>query len=148
MRFIVFKNTVLLFVLVLISCGNVLKTEDGRRKTEDGRQKTEKGTKNQEPNTKLQEPQILIGANQTDAYLTLLKGKRVGVVANQTSVIFKEESDKLNVKSGYAHLIDSLVALNIVIKKNLEKDYFPGLHLYCRSFQRKYKENNESSRKL
>ena len=35
-----------------------------------------------------------------------------------------------------------------LIKKNLEKDYFPGLHLYCRSFQRKYKENNESSRKL
>ena len=116
MRFIVFKNTVLLFVLVLISCGNVLKTEDGRRKTEDGRQNTEKGTKNQEPNTKLQEPQILIGANQTDAYLTLLKGKRVGVVANQTSVIFKVKSKKLKVKSGYTHLIDSLKALNIAIK--------------------------------
>ena len=116
MRFIVFKNTVLLFVLVLISCGNVLKTEDGRRKTEDGRQNTETVTKNQEPNTQYQVPQILVGANQTDAYLPLLKGKRVGVVANQTSVIFKEESDKLNVKSGYAHLIDSLVALNIAIK--------------------------------
>ena len=32
---------------------------------------------------------LLVGANQTEAYLPLLKGKRVGIVANQTTVIFK-----------------------------------------------------------
>ena len=35
---------------------------------------------------------IIVGANRTELYLPLLKGKRVGVVANQTSVIFKNET--------------------------------------------------------
>jgi uncharacterized protein YbbC (DUF1343 family) len=39
----------------------------------------------------------------------LLKGKKVGVVANQTSVIFK--------KNGQTHLVDSLISLHIDIKK-------------------------------
>jgi len=44
MHFNIFKNTVLFpkiigIVLILISCGNISKTEDGRRKSEDGKQK-------------------------------------------------------------------------------------------------------------
>nr|WP_242404013.1 hypothetical protein [Formosa agariphila] len=35
---------------------------------------------------------ISVGANQTDVYLPLLKGKKVGVTANQTSVIFKGDN--------------------------------------------------------
>ncbi|MCL4160035.1 UNVERIFIED_CONTAM: hypothetical protein GTU68_028009 [Idotea baltica] len=56
---------------------------------------------------------IVIGANRTETYLPLLKGKRVGIVANQTSVVFKQEIDHLN----NTHLVDSLIALNIDIKK-------------------------------
>ena len=98
MRFKVFKNTVLLFVLIMISCGNLSKTKDDRQKIEDGSLVTENQT-----------PKIIVGANQTNAYLPLLKGKRVGIVANQTSVIFK-------VKSSYTHLVDSLVSLKIDVK--------------------------------
>ena len=55
---------------------------------------------------------IVVGANQTKTYLHLLKDKKVGIVANQTSVIFKD----LNQKES-THLIDSLLSLNINIKK-------------------------------
>ena len=105
MQFKVVKNTVLLFVLVLISCGNVLKSEDGKTKTENRRQKMETLINNQQS-------QIIVGANQTDAYLVLLKGKRVGIVANQTSVIFMKTQDP-----NYTHLVDSLRALKINVQK-------------------------------
>lgn len=55
--------------------------------------------------------QIITGANQTEKYLPLLKGKNIAVVANQTSVIFKNNSTE------NTHLIDSLLAHRIKIKK-------------------------------
>ncbi|MGE5943620.1 MAG: exo-beta-N-acetylmuramidase NamZ domain-containing protein [Flavobacteriales bacterium] len=100
MRFHVFKNTVLLFVLVLISCGNTTKTGDGKVMTEDGRSMTEE-----------QQTTITVGANQTETYIPLLKGKRIGIVANPTSVVFKKNN------KNYTHLVDSLLALNIKIAK-------------------------------
>ncbi|RAJ26412.1 uncharacterized protein YbbC (DUF1343 family) [Gelidibacter algens] len=60
----------------------------------------------------VEKPEIVVGANRTEAYLNLLKGKNVGVVANQTSVIFKDESEQ-----SYTHLVDSLLALNIKVTK-------------------------------
>ena len=57
---------------------------------------------------------IKTGADQTELYLKLLKGKQVAVVANQTSVIFKENRSK---KQETRHLVDSLLALGIHIKK-------------------------------
>ncbi|MDO3694815.1 DUF1343 domain-containing protein [Wenyingzhuangia sp. chi5] len=53
--------------------------------------------------------EILVAANRTNSYLPLLKNHKIGVVANQTSVIFK--------KDGNTHLIDSLLLLNIKISK-------------------------------
>lgn len=53
--------------------------------------------------------QIETGAQQTNHYLKLLKGKNVAVVANQTSIIYKNESD-------YTHLVDSLLTLKTTIK--------------------------------
>ncbi|MBL4888201.1 MAG: DUF1343 domain-containing protein, partial [Flavobacteriaceae bacterium] len=35
--------------------------------------------------------QLRVGANQTEIYFPLLKGKHIGIVANQTSVIFKAD---------------------------------------------------------
>nr|WP_246073332.1 DUF1343 domain-containing protein [Formosa sediminum] len=55
---------------------------------------------------------IRVGANQTTEYLPLLKGKRVGITANQTSVIFKSDT-----QLEYTHLVDSLLLLNIDVKK-------------------------------
>lgn len=52
---------------------------------------------------------IVVGANNVAANLPLLAGKNIGIVANQTSVIFK--------KNGYTHLVDSLLSLHINISK-------------------------------
>ena len=95
MSFKVFKNTVLLFVLILISCGSGNKSEDRSEQLEVDNPA---------------EKEIIVGANRTSEYLSLLNGKRVGIVANQTSVIFKNDNS-------YTHLVDSLVALNINVKK-------------------------------
>lgn len=48
-------------------------------------------------------------AQQTEHYLTLLEGKKVGIVANQTSVIYKSH--------GYTHLVDSLKSSGVNIVK-------------------------------
>ena len=55
---------------------------------------------------------IGVGANQIDLYLPFLKGKKVGITANQTSVVFKSEDH-----SEYTHIVDSLIALRIDVKK-------------------------------
>jgi uncharacterized protein YbbC (DUF1343 family) len=49
--------------------------------------------------------EIKTGAEQTDKYLPLIKGKRVAIMANQTSVI------------GKTHLVDSLKTLGVKIVK-------------------------------
>ncbi|OEJ98970.1 hypothetical protein A8C32_07240 [Flavivirga aquatica] len=100
MRFNIFKNTVLLFVLVMISCANLSKPKDQNKKT--------KEIQNKKTLTKKLTP--IVGANQFKHYLPLLKEKRVGIVANQTSVVFKGENN-------FTHLVDSLLALNINVKK-------------------------------
>ena len=95
MSFKVIKNTVLLFVLTLLSCGS------------------KSGKESAQNNKILQQDQygkeIIIGANQTSVYLPLLKGKSVGIVANQTSVIFNAKN--------YTHLVDSLISLKVNVQK-------------------------------
>ena len=49
--------------------------------------------------------EIITGAEQTHLYLNKLKGKKVAIVANPTSII------------GHTHLVDSLFSLKINIKK-------------------------------
>ena len=75
-----FKNTVLLLVIALASCGNAVKSDDKDLKVENSKSDN-RPYRLQNDNT------IIVGANQTERYLPVLKGKRVGVVANQTSVI-------------------------------------------------------------
>ncbi|TCK66825.1 uncharacterized protein YbbC (DUF1343 family) [Winogradskyella wandonensis] len=118
MGFKMFKNTVLFKItigifLIVAGCGNGKKIEAGSEKREAGSEKTE----------------IIVGVNQTELYLPILEGKRVGVVANQTSVIFKKSyfneynrfhfaRDKNNYRTKpYSHLVDSLINLNINITK-------------------------------
>ena len=53
-------------------------------------------------------------AARTDLYINLLKGKNIAVVANQTSVIYKDVYKK---KQEARHLVDSLLMLGIEVKK-------------------------------
>ncbi|HLV38909.1 DUF1343 domain-containing protein [Xanthomarina sp.] len=105
LKLIHFKNTVLLFVLILISCGNFSGSKSESQALPLGERV---------PNSQIPKKtnSIIVGANQTENYLTLLNGKRVGIVANQTSVIFKNSA-----QTNYTHLVDSLVALKIDVKK-------------------------------
>ncbi|MGZ0014888.1 exo-beta-N-acetylmuramidase NamZ family protein [Yeosuana sp. AK3] len=98
MIFNIFKNTVLLFLFAVISCGNLTK-----------------GGTNKEA-IKIQRTEPIVGANQIETYLPLLKGKRVGIVANQTSVIFRELRAENKEPRLYTHLVDSLLSLKVDIK--------------------------------
>ncbi len=97
-----FKNTYffLFFLLFfsLISCG--------QSKTSNSIEKPIKEIKN---NTFKNNNEILTGAQQTALYLKILNEKNVAIVANQTSVIFKNDT--------YLHIVDSLISLNVIIKK-------------------------------
>jgi uncharacterized protein YbbC (DUF1343 family) len=88
-----FKSTVLLLVLVFSSCK--------------GQQKETESSSAEVSKDSIAE--IKVAANRTESYLPLLKGKKVGIVANPTSVIFHE--------GGYTHLVDSLVSLKVDVKK-------------------------------
>ncbi len=92
-----FKSTVFIWFLVFSACGNQPKTE--KKSTLSA--KIEKDSVHPKP--------IVIAANLTEKYLPLLRGKKVGVVANQTSVIFTA--------SHHTHLVDSLLSLQIDVKK-------------------------------
>ncbi|MDV7140343.1 DUF1343 domain-containing protein [Maribacter sp. TH_r10] len=92
-----FKNTVFLWVLIMSGCGNTEKQPKNRIDANIG--------SNQEVEIK----PIVVAANSTEDYIGLQKGKKVGVVANITSVIFKED--------GHTHLVDSLLSRDIDIKK-------------------------------
>lgn len=59
----------------------------------------------QQEDTNLPAKAIITGAEQTEKYLPYLKGKRVGILANRTTIIGKK------------HLVDSLVAAGINIVK-------------------------------
>lgn len=97
MGFTFFKNTFLLVLLTIISCGSSSEkvpltpkggNEDGERVMNDGRD-------------------IIVGAEQFSHYSELLKGKNVGVVANQTSFLENEKE----------HLVDFLVSKDIKVNK-------------------------------
>jgi len=100
-----FKNTVLLFLFLGFSCGSESNANTNPKKdvVKESKTTTTKGDNISK---------LLVGANQTERYLPLLNGKRVAIVANQTSVVFKNEAE-----TKYTHLVDSLLNLNIDVKK-------------------------------
>lgn len=55
---------------------------------------------------------IEVGANNLEQHISGLKNKRIGIVANQTSVIFKNKE-----QTSFVHLVDSLLERNILVKK-------------------------------
>jgi len=74
-------------------------------------------TKNEKRNTNeihSQEEPIIVGANRTTEYLPLLQNKKVGVVTNQSGLIFKTSNHS---KEQSTHIVDSLLQLGINIKR-------------------------------
>lgn len=97
-RLYLFKNTFLLLLFGLISCGKSISQEKKWRNF--------KESKNTE--------EIITGAAQIEAYLNLLQNKKVALVSNPTSVVF-------NVKNHASHLVDTLIKHQI----NIEKVFAP-----------------------
>ncbi|TDS16624.1 uncharacterized protein YbbC (DUF1343 family) [Maribacter caenipelagi] len=91
-----FKSTVLLWFLVLATCGNETKEQAITTSPTD------------KPQIEQEAKKIVVAANRTEAYVPLLKGKKIAVVTNQTSVIFNS--------GGHTHLVDSLLSLDVDIK--------------------------------
>ncbi|HLT32356.1 MAG TPA: DUF1343 domain-containing protein, partial [Aquaticitalea sp.] len=104
-----FKNTffpiIIGIVVTVISCGNFSKTDP------EGSQNELRLT----PEGISTKP--IVGANDTESYLKLIKNKKVGIVANQTSVIFKDSRTKNHDSGHFTHLVDSLVSLHVDVKK-------------------------------
>jgi len=106
-----FKSTVFIWFLIFLACGN---QPNAAKVVADNEVVTQ--------DTVLTKP-VVVSANRTEAYVKDLLGKKVGVVANQTSIIFKnigvdttlttEKKEPIR----YVHLVDSLISLNVDIKK-------------------------------
>jgi len=99
--FTIFKVTVLSLCFCFLSCG--------QKRSPNSKLVQSEAPINQILDTLDTEKEIVVAANRTAQYLSMLKSKKIVVVANQTSVIFKRD--------GYTHLVDSLLALNIKIDK-------------------------------
>jgi len=91
------QHLLLLFISALISLKQCsTQTEESRSQTS--------VTSSPETKPEVEDALLLTGAQQTAAYLPLLKGKRVAMVVNQTSMIGKK------------HLVDSLLTRGVNIK--------------------------------
>ncbi|PKV49902.1 uncharacterized protein YbbC (DUF1343 family) [Aquimarina sp. MAR_2010_214] len=105
-----FKNTFLFLFIIFISCVSGIKTTLPPPSI-----KIENSISTAyiaQDTTKIQNP-IIVGANLTDDYIPILENKKVAIVGNQTSVIFKDSITNQN----YVHLVDSLLSRNIKIQK-------------------------------
>lgn len=98
---LVFKNTVLFSLLLLFSCGASQKAKGKSEKVE---------VKKEIIESRIQTSGIQTGADNTIAYLPLLKDKKVGIVTNQTGILTNK-----------THVVDFLIDQKI----NLTKIFAP-----------------------
>ena len=92
---LIFKNTVLFFLLLIVSCG-----------AQKGQEKSSTVNVDEISTTSEKSKEIKTGADNYDAYLPLLKSKKVGIVTNQTGIL-----------SNKTHLVDYLLEQKIDLKK-------------------------------
>ncbi len=59
----------------------------------------------------------MVGANRTEIYLPMISGKKIGIVANQTSVIFMAKAKNTKIEKPHTHLVDSLLSLGLGVIK-------------------------------
>ena len=87
MAFNSLKSTFFLVFVIAISCGN-----SQQAKTENTKVASEKpASAILTDDSSIQESKLILGANRTETYLPLLKGKNIGIVGNPTSLILKSE---------------------------------------------------------
>jgi uncharacterized protein YbbC (DUF1343 family) len=99
---LVLKNTFLFLFLTIVACGNSIKRQETKEKKKDGAEKIVVKNSEMAP--------IKTGADNYSAYLPLLKGKKVGIVTNQTGILTNK-----------THLVDFLLEQKI----DLQKIYAP-----------------------
>ena len=92
---LIFKNTVLFFLLLIVSCG-----------AQKGQEKSSTVKVDEISTTSEKSNEIKTGADNYDAYLPLLKSKKVGIVTNQTGIL-----------SNKTHLVDYLLEQKIELTK-------------------------------
>ena len=102
-----------MFVLFALSCGNSVKPAE--EKPEGKRQKAEDmGTNDNDL------PPIVTGAENTAAYLPLLKGKKIGIVTNQTGTVAIRPNNEIqndNEKTKYVSVVDYLIENKVDVRK-------------------------------
>lgn len=103
-----------LFSLLFFSCTNNKVAISQENKTEMVNQGS---TKTEIISNSIQPKQIIIGAAQTSNYFDLIKNKRIGMIVNHTSVIYKD-NDSL-------HLVDYLLKNNNENKINIQTIFAP-----------------------
>lgn len=103
-----FKNTFLFVLMLSVSCGRgtgqINSENTDLSKEKDSIISSEKVS-----------PKLVLGANRTEAYLPLLKNKKIGIVGNQSSLILSSSAESKT--PSYTHVVDSLVSLNIDVVK-------------------------------
>lgn len=137
LRFSFFKSTVFLLVLGCFSCGSgngkkdTLKSEGAvihdtmELSQDDSKNETQLDTvkKFGRPVSGISTTHVFTGANQWKKYMSLLKDKKVGVVANQTSIVNDtlEYPDEVRVVD--MHLIDFLTDFEVYVYKTFAPEH-------------------------
>tara|TARA_R110001632_G_scaffold158607_2_gene276651 strand:- start:1078 stop:2343 length:1266 start_codon:yes stop_codon:yes gene_type:complete len=103
MSSLLLKNTFFLTLLLLVSCGNTTQNPTFVKESTDTSHVL---------STKISYPikPITVGANRTSLYFPKLKDKKVGVVTNQSGLIFTTDRHD---KNQSVHLVDSLRSAKI-----------------------------------
>ena len=111
------KNTFFLTLLLIISCGNRNEKDQASLslsgETSKINTKTAASTEPIPLVPPIEKP-IITGANQTEKYISLLKGKRVGIVTNPSGLLFKSFPHHAEKST---HIVDSLLKRNINVVK-------------------------------
>jgi uncharacterized protein YbbC (DUF1343 family) len=106
----IFKNTVLFSFIFIAACGNSVKPKDDSQKLKDIAHETKPTD-----DIGLQIAPIKTGADNYEKYLPLLKGKKVGIVTNQTGVVNYKSTPSS--KTVNLNVVDFLVQEKVDLKK-------------------------------
>ena len=124
------KNTLFLTLFLIISCvnGNVSDKAFAKSSERDSRPTGERsgkanvqdsqpegeGNDKSEISKSTATQDIIVGANQTEKYIPLLKGKRVAIITNPSGLLFKSYP---HTKKESTHIVDSLISSGVNVVK-------------------------------
>lgn len=106
-----FKNTVLFSFILMAACGNSVSSDEA-----EGNRQQQVGS-----NVEIKEEPIKTGADNFDKYYSLLQGKKVGVVTNQTGIVGRKVTThhlhQKQLVDDTLSLVDFLIEAKIDVKK-------------------------------